>query len=336
MPSKIIEIHRKPNFIQESNSGDADVQEYFGMAFKAIGSYWKEVGTVYATGMTRQEEDLLMPELLANLDPVKENREFRLKVQEFFKNINSKIPPEGMKLEIGLESEGPMTTKTDKGEIILSNPPLRLMDYIRYKHIVGHPHVAMNKDEGERYQHKQFYVVDKVKDTAGKSVLRDAEDAAQREYLSINKDLKKSEMVLTLLGVNTKLMNNDNLLLELKAQASIDVDAGDDNNLSRLKKFVDIVNDKELAAKYDIMEMVKYGILDRIRTKVLIKESNETIGENLREAVDWLLDKSNSKQVNSMYANLDALGKDRRIKHNSPHLPGLEDTKKPIITAPIE
>jgi hypothetical protein len=336
MPSKIVEIHRAANFIQDSNQ-DAEVQEYFGMAFKAVGSYWKEVGTVYATGLTRQEEDALMPELIGNLDPNKEQREFRMKVQEFFKNVNHKIPPEGFKLEVGLEGESDdIFRRNDKGEIvrdsfgnaIVDNPPLKVMDYVRYKHIINHPHVAKNKDESDRYQYKQFYVLDKAANTSQKSKLRDKEDLAQREYLGINKDFQKSEMVLTLLGVNTRNMGNDALILELKAQASIDPEAADVVNIERLDRFVKIVNDKELAAKYDIMEMVRFGLLERIRTKVLIKESGDTIGEDLREAVDWLLDKKNSKLVNSMYAQLDALGKDRKIKHASPHL---TDPKKEAV-----
>lgn len=341
MPSKIIEVHRKPNFIQESNQ-DAEVQEYFGMAHKAIGSYWKEIGSVYASGLTRLEEDALMPELVGNLDPTKEHREFRIKVQEFFKNINHKIPPEGLKLEIGLEGDGEnIFKKNDKGEIvkdqlgnpIIENPPIRVMDYIRYRHLIQHPHVGKDKDEAERYQHLQFYIVDKAANTTQKTKLRDKEDAAQRDYLSMNKDLNKAEMVLTLLGVSTKGLGDQALILELKSQASADPDAADTVNIDRLDRFVKIVNDKELATKYDIMEMVKYGILERIRTKVLIKESSEPIGENLVEAVDWMLDKKNSRQVNSMYSQMDAIGKDRRIRHASPHL---QDAKKPAVTTPIE
>lgn len=341
MASKIVEIHRAPGFIQNSNP-DPEVQEYFSMAFKAIGSYWKEMGTMYASGLTRLEEDVLLPEVIGNIDPVKESRDFRQKVQDFYMNINTKVSPDGLKLEIGLEGEGnDIFRRNDKGEIVkdnsgmpvMGNKPLRIMDYIRYKHIIGHPHVASTLDEALRYQHKQFYVVDKVADTISKSKLRDKEDLAQREYLSINKDMQKVEMVLTLLGVNTRGMGVDSLLLELKEQASIDPDAAESVNTERLERFVRVVNDKELAAKYDIMEMVRANLMERVKTKVLIKESGETIGEDLKEAVIWLLDKKNSQQVNSLYANLDAIGKDRRVKHASPHL---SDTKKRVATEPIE
>jgi len=310
MPSKIVEIHRKPNFIQQSNT-DPEVQDYFNMAFKGIGSYWKELGKVYATGLTRKEEDFLMPEILSGVNPIDNKFEFRKQVQNFYKDIHSKIPPEGLRLEIGLESEG---------ELAENNPPLKLMDYLRYRHIIGHPQVGANKDAAERYQHIQFYIHDNIVETAGKTKLRDKEDAAQREYLNINKDMNKAEMVLTLLGVSTRDLTNDNLILALKAQATVNPDDSDIANAEKLEKFVAIVNDKHLAAKYDIMEMVKYGILERIRAKVQFKETGETLGNNLREAVDWLLDKSNSKAVNTLYAELDALAKGRRIKHLSPHL----------------
>lgn len=322
MPSRIIEIHRKSSFIEESNN-DPDVKDYMALSFRAIGSYYKELGKVFASGLTREEEDMLMPTVLGGFNPVDDKYKFREKVQEFFKDINTKIPPEGMKLEVGLEQDGPLSEQ---------NPPLRIMDYIKYRHALNHPQVGTNKDEAERYQHKLFYMVDKVAQTQGRSKLRDLEDKAQTEYLKINKDLSKVEMVLTLLGINTRGMSEDNMLLTLKDQASINPDTSDDMNTERLTRFTAVVNDKELTTKYDIMEMVRYEILERIKTKVLMKESGELIGENLREAVVWMMDKANSKLVNIMYSKLDELAKDRKIKHSSPHLSDKSSTKEPVAS----
>lgn len=312
MPNRLIEIHRKTNFLQDSNN-DPEVKDYFDMAFKAIGSYFREFGKIYETGLTRQEEEMLLPEILGGAfpGPGQEGFEFRKKVQEFYRDINTKIPPEGLKLNIGLEQEEKLSP---------SNPPIKIMDYIRYRHALKHPHVAINKDEADMYQHKMFFIVDKEAQSAEKSKLRDLEDKAQTEYLQINKDAAKVEMVLTLLGVPTRNMTTQDMVLTLKEQATLLPDSSEAVNSDRLTRFISIVNDKELATKYDIMEMVRVELLERVKSKVLIKESGETIGDNLREAVLWMLDKANSKQVNLMYAKLDELGKGRRVKHNSPHL----------------
>lgn len=313
MPHKIVEIHRKTNFIQDSNN-DSEVKAYFDMSFKAIGSQFREFGKVYETGLTREEEGWLLPDMLGGIYPSEsgpEKYEFRKKVQEFYRDICTKVPAEGLRLDIGLEQDAPLSE---------NNPPLRLNDYLRYRHALKHVQVATSKDEADKYQHKLFYIVDKEAETKGKSVLVDIEDKAQTEYLRINKDISKVEMILTLLGVDTRKMAPTDMVLNLKTQASLLDEASDSVNKDRLEKFIAIVNDKELAAKYDIMEMVRYGILERIKSKILLAESGETIGDNLKEAVVWLLDKGNSKIVNSMYAKLDELAKDKRIKHTSPHL----------------
>lgn len=325
MPDKLIEIHRKSNFIQDSNN-DPEVKDYFDMAFKAIGSYFREFGKIYESGLTRKEEEILLPDVLGGAfpGPGQEGYEFRKKVQEYYRDINTKIPPEGLKLNIGLEQEG---------ELAHDNPPIKIIDYLRWKHALKHLQVAGTKDEADMYQHKMFYIVDKQAQSAEKTKLRDLEDKAQTEYLQINRDASKVEMVLTLLGVSTRNMTIQDMILTLKEQATLLPDASEVVNSERLTRFIAIVNDRELATKYDIMEMVRVEILERIKSKVLIKESGETIGDNLREAVVWMLDKANSKPVNLMYARLDELGKGKRIKHNSPHLSDKLDTKQPVTAS---
>jgi len=310
MPSKIVEIHRKQSFMQDANQ-DSDVQEYLGLSFRAIGSYFREIGKVYETGLTRLEENIVLPDLLGGITATDDKNEFRRQVQAFYKDMNTKVPAEGLKLQIGLEQEG---------ELSENNPPLKPMDYVRYKHAIKHPQVAMNKDDAEKYQHVLFYVVDKALQLDNKSKLQEFEDKAQIEYLKINRDLSKVEMVLTLLGVNTRNLTESDMVIQLKAQASIDSDLSDVMNTEKLQRFVAVVNDRELISKYDLMEMVRANLLERVKTKILLKESGEVIGDNLKEAVVWLQDKANSKIVNTLYANLDEFAKGRRIKHSSPHL----------------
>lgn len=323
MPSKIVEIHRKQTFIGDANA-DSDVQDYLALSFRAIGSYFREVGKVYETGLTRVEENIVMPELLGGISPGDDKNEFRRQVQTFFKEINTKIPPEGLKLQIGLENDG---------ELSEDNPPLKPLDYVKYRHAIKHPQVALTKDDADRYQHILFYVVDKAAQLDSKTKLQDYEDKAQIEYLKINKDYAKVEMVLTLLGVNTKNLTENDMVIQLKALASIDDEQSDSINTERLQRFVAIVNDRELIAKYDIMEMVRAGILERVKSKILLKETGEIIGENLKEAVIWLQDKANSKLVNSLYANMDELLKGRRIKHSSPHISDKQEVKAPAGSA---
>ena len=82
--SKQVEVKRHYGFIHAANP-DSEAQEYFDMAYKAIGSYFRVFGKVYESGLTRQEEDLLMPDLIGAYP--EDRKDFREKVNEYFKNI---------------------------------------------------------------------------------------------------------------------------------------------------------------------------------------------------------------------------------------------------------
>jgi hypothetical protein len=315
--SKVIEIHRAPNFIQQANP-ESEVKEYFDMAFKAIGSYYKEFGSVVATGLTRKEELDLMPELIGGIDP-KDSHLFRGAVQTYFKNINFKVPSEGVKLEIGLE------TSNEAPPDSIENAPIKLRDYIIYRWLLEHPQVAKSKEEAERYQHMKFYIEDKVAINLVKTKLREEEDKAQEAYLKVKKDPRKVEMLLTLMGIDTRSMNDDTILLQAKSTVSLDAESSDTANMERFKRFVAIYSDKDLTLKYDILDMIRYGILERLKSKILDNATKETIGDNLREAVVFFQDKGNSKTVNTYYAKLDNLASNRRVKHKSPWLDELKD-----------
>lgn len=319
--SKIIEIHRAPNFIMQANP-ESEVKEYFDMAFKAIGSYFKEFGSVVASGLTRAEELDLMPELIGGIDP-KDSHLFRGAVQNYFKNLNVKIPSEGIKLQIGLEVDNTLPAHS------MTNAPIKLRDYIIYRWAIGHPEVALSKEEAEKYQHKKFYIEDKVAVNEAKTKLREAEDKAQEAYLKIRNNPRQVEMILTLMGIDTRQMDDQSIMLQAKATVSIDTEASDTVNLDRLKRFVDIHTDKDLTLKYDILDMIRYGILERLKAKILDNITKEVIGDNLREAVIFFLDKGNSKSVNMYYAKLDNLASNRRVKHKSPWLDELKDKTPP-------
>lgn len=311
--SKIIEIKRAQGFLQQQNAGEQEVRDYFDMAYKSIGAYFKEFGTVVATGLSRVEEFDLMPELIGGIDP-KDSHLFRGAVQTYFKNMNIKIPAEGIKLEIGLQEDNNQPVHGT------TNAPIKLRDYIVWRWASEHPQVARNKDEADKYQHKLFYVEDMVALTATRDNLRKSEDDAQEAYLKIKGDPRKVEMVLTLMGIDTRSMNDQTLLLQAKQTVTVDADATDDGNLARLKRFVDINADKDLLLKYDILDMIRYGVLERVKNKILDKSTSDEIGDNLKEAVVYFSDKSNSKIVNMYYAKLDELASNRRIKHKSPFL----------------
>lgn len=291
-PEKIIFIKRKQTFIEQANS-DPEVAEYFNMSYRAIGSFYKSTGKQFGTGLTKKEENLLMPEMIgffADLD----KREYHRAVADFYRNINTKIPPEGLRLNIALE-------QPDK-ELGDENPPVSLRDYILYKHAAAHPETAANYEEAEMYQHKRFYIEDTdfVLDNA--SGLSEKEDTARLEYYAIAENNDKVEQMLVLLGVDTKKMKLDEKKLVLKSFTTINDKQTSTVNEHKLDKFIEISVDKRLKIKYEIEEMIRVDVLERVGQKILITETGDLLGDDLKEAALWFEDKGNSKDTNVLRA----------------------------------
>lgn len=303
MSSKQVEIKRHYGFIHAANP-DNEAKEYFDMAYKAIGSYFKVFGKIYASGLTRQEEEYLMPDLVGAYP--EDRKEFREKVNNYFKNINTKIPAEGVKLEIGLEGSA-TSIFNSKGEQV--GNPINVEHYVKYKHALKHPHVCDSLEAAERMGNlAHFYILDKQEETKAKSKINRLEDEASQFYFANRDDVFKVDQMLTLLGITTKYLDNEEKVIKLKEMSSKDIDQTDKVNADRLNKFINIAKDKDLGLKYDIMQMIRFNILERVKYKILDAESGELVGDNLKEAVLWFKDKSNSKQVNVYYAGLNEKG----------------------------
>lgn len=303
MSSKKVTIKREYSFAQQAQS-DPEVQEYLNMSYRAIGAYWKITGRIHATGLTREEEALLLPHLIGIYPGEgRDGVEFNKAVQNFAKNINTKIPAEGLTLEIGLEKDGePFST---------TNFPLNVHDYVIYKHAINHPLVGENKEIAEKYGHIIFYIEDKDAEFKSKDKVSSLEDTATAIYLGeIKNDPRKAAMVLTLLGENISDKAEPNeLFLKLKSYTKASENLSDDDNVNRINKFMKIAKDKTLANKYEIMQLISIGVLERVGTAITIRESGEKIGANLKEAVLWMQDKGNSRMVNIFRTRLNELGK---------------------------
>jgi hypothetical protein len=322
MPKEIVEIKRHYGFVHGSNP-DPEAKEYFDMSYKAIGSFYKVFGKVFASGLTREEEMLLLPELLGVFP--EDKKEFRAAVNAYYRNINTKVPPEGLKLNIGTEKGGAISD---------TNIPLNIDNYLTYRHAVKHPSVAMSKENAERMGFlAQFYIVDKVKEIASASKINKLEDDASMHYFEARDNSFKTEQMLTLMGIKAGGLTAKERPIRLKKLATIDPNQSDTVNIKRLEKFIAVAKDKDLATKYDIVEMVRVDILERVKMKYLDKESGEVIGDSLKETVLWFQDKGNSKAVNVYYARLDEIGDTRSSRTKAKEVVVEKEDKGTIVEA---
>jgi len=312
-PEKVVYIKRKQTFIEEANA-DPEVQEYFDMSFRAIGSYYKITGKQFGSGLQRWEEELLLPELVG-VYPEEDRREYHRAVKDFYRNINTKIPGEGLRLNIALHDENePLSEK---------NLPVSVRDFVIYRHALNHPETGKTFDEAEMYQHKRFYIEDTDSVVNNAAKLSKMEDKALLSYYEISDSPQKIEQTLVLHGVNPKDLNEKEQQLKAKEFATINETESASENEAKLKKFISITGDKRLETKYLIEEMISINILERVGMKVLIRESGDLIGDSMQGAALWFEDKVNSAEINVLKAKYKELRRpSKRVKKAAK--PGIE------------
>lgn len=291
--SKIVFVHRLISFAQAAHT-DKDVQQWFGSSFQAIGPFWK--GKTVFTGLTSLEQKILMPHLHST---EYSDKDFRKKTEDYFVNILTKIPANGLKLEIGLEDDGAAISET--------NMPVNIENYVAYKHLKNYPLVAPSKDEAEKDPTKKFYIFDPAASTKTNVDLNKIEDGAIKAYFDFKDDVMKVDQVLTMLGFDIRRLTSEGKTIKLKELAKRPNGKSEEEQKAALEKFINICNDKDLGVKFLIHELVGAQVLQKVGTNILDKETGNSIGDNLQDAVLYLTNPKNSKDYNVYRAKYDNL-----------------------------
>lgn len=273
--SRIVEIKRKISVIQELNK---EFEMLGGStAQKMISGYIQKGTRTNGSGLDRWEIDLLLPSII-NLDV--SDRDFRTRVENFYLEINTRIPNDGLKLETGFKKNNSEPLNED-------NLPLDILDYVIYRHIKSHPQVASDEKTANSSALYSFWIVDKNERLNDQIGNIEISDKAMSLYLK-NKDSKeKIKMYCELLSTNLNENNgksDEELLVKLKQLV-----------LDKPKQFLQVAEDKDLEIKYFIKECRSKGILKAVGTSIIDTESGDAIGATEQEAVLYLKDAANTK-----------------------------------------
>lgn len=301
--SHIVYIRRASMFASSSRK---ELDEYFAESHRGVGSYFQKGGMRTATGLSFEEENLLMPEII-NIPAT--DRDFRKEVTTFFQNLETKVPAHktdaktgvvtgGKALEIGLRisNTNPVTEE---------NMPIEVEHFIRWRHAMGHPQVAMTEAEGNGSQLKSYYIYDPEEVSLDNLTINDAKDKALTAYLSIKDKPRSVLQYLTLLGINTTIIKKGEEAIKLRDAAE-----------KKPEAFLKIVNDTNKEYKYLIEEMVNHGILTRVGNR-LVNKDGEVIGRDITEAVLYLKDSHNTKAFVTLKAQLQDKWKNKSISMDS-------------------
>jgi hypothetical protein len=221
-----------------------------------------------------------------------DDRDFRKTTENFFHSMLTKVPPQGLKLEIGLENDS-----LPVGE---GNMPLNIQNFVVYRHAIGHPSLAMSRDSADRDPTKHFYIEDPDHISSVDIEINSLEDKAIAAYFKYKDDELKVDQILTVLGTNLKGLTQSDKTLKLKSYSRKTEGKGEVEQRAELQRFVDVCDDSDLAVKYLLQELVGAQILERAGSNIIVKETGQLIGENVKAAVLYLKNPKNSKMYNML------------------------------------
>ena len=276
-----ITIFRTSPFLAKAQGSALD--DFFESSKVSIGSYYEKGGSPrIATGLSFEEEKLLLPEML---EVPADHPEFRKKVADFYANLTIKVPYKGgTSLNIALTSDS-------KGAVSKSNMPEDLLDYLKYRVAIKHPDVAASSDISEGNSRYKFYVFDPIAAQNKKTAKRDQEDSAQKAYLEIKDDEQKVKQALVLLGINPHTEKDP--VAKLKDQAKIDP-----------AKFLKTIGLKEFEIKYWITSMIDYKVIKLLNSKYFDAETDKLLAQSEEELIFFFKDDSNSDVIGTLKARL--------------------------------
>lgn len=286
---KMVEVKRHFSLIEMSQE-DPEVKAWLGMSYRAIGPYFKNKST--ATGLSFDEQALLLPDIIG-MEPT--DKDFRKTVVKFYDEFVTSVGKDGIKLQVSL--------KNDNEELSKSNMPVNIMDYVRFRHIIGHPEVALSEAEAKATFGKKFYLVDPDKVSGEAVALNTLEDQAMSVYFSRKEDKIKIDQILTMLGVNIRAMKHEDKVLKLKSFATKDNKLSEYDQKEVFNRFIKVAEDRDLEYKYLIQEMIGIQYLSRVgNNNIVFTESGKLLGDNMEDAVLQLRNPKNSRELNLMRA----------------------------------
>lgn len=283
--SKTITIFRAGSTL--SRAQGTEVDDFFSENKISVGSYFDSVNSQkVGTGLSFEEEKLLLPHIL-NVEP--SDKDFRMLVANFYSEILTPIPHgRGQELEVGLESNNDKPVGKD-------NMPIKIMDYIRYRHALGHPWMAPTKEVADGDQTKQYYIFDKARLQKKAREKGISFDAAMEIYLQVKKEPEVIDQMLVLLGTDPRTFTGTNAG-ELKAESLRDKIS------EHPERFIEVYKKGDLDIRAWLAGMINTKVLKEVGARIIDAETDKLIGNNLEEAIYYFKDEENEQTVSALKA----------------------------------
>jgi hypothetical protein len=274
--SKIVAIMRCPSYLDAVQTG---AKEFMSLSRQSVGSYWKSVSAqIVGSGLTYDEQELLMPHLI---DTEPTDRDFRKKCKEFFEGLITNIPHGlGRDFEVGLtgDNKKPVGAKVEIDGVKITNLPIDMMDFVRFRHAKDHPLTAASKDLATGDSLKLFYVYDPEIEETSKVATTLLQDTALQTYLTIKDDAAKVSQLLTLLGTDPRDFSGINAPAQrqqrLKELAT--------ENPAEFEKVYKIDN---FELRFKIKSLINVGIFKTVGERIFEAAGNRLIANSIEDTI---------------------------------------------------
>ena len=200
--------------------------------------------------------------------------------KEFWADMSLKVPFEGVELNVSLDENGDAV-----------NP----MDYATFKWCQRHRQVGASKADMESDAHKKFYIYDPEEDLIKSNNKIKLKKDADKEFIKISSNPDKMRRILRVMN-----KTNPDRLSDMEVENTL-YGSKDSNPALFLK----VSTDKNLDLRAEIEELIERSVLRKIGNQII--HEDETIGQDMSDAIVYFNNKKNSGAINAMRAKLKTL-----------------------------
>lgn len=246
---------------------------------RVIAEARKKLGSIFVSrsplrGLTQEQERKYLPQVLGISA---DHPDFQREVRKFWADFSIDVPHDGVVLDITTDANG---------------EPLNVDDWIKYEWAKKHRFVGSSQAEMRKDPLKTFYIYDPEQEVRKTHRSLQDKKAAYKEFIKLSTDPEGIVRVLRVLGQH----NPDNMSEEQR-----------ENMLAQLMeddpvKFLTVATDKNLETQDFLFKLIEGDIVRQIGSSFLYLDN--TIGETLEEAIQFINSKRNTSVVAEMKAKM--------------------------------
>lgn len=269
-----------------------------------FGSFFAKNSSAPARGLTSYEEELLLADYLGTSA---KSPEFRGKAKEFWANLEIRVPiPDGRELNISHEVRKVNVTITEniagndveRKEQIEVRYPENLIEFCIYELAKINEKVATTEAELENRNNFEFYVEDLEAEKEKEKRRFKAQKQGLTEFTTLINDEsdEATRKIKSIVNVFYDKLMKDGKYPDVSDREDCEI-AIQHIYENYPNEFVSTVKDSKLKEKALLSELLQVNIFREVGGTIVDSEEN-IIGDNMKGAVVFLTNPSNSEKIN--------------------------------------